>query len=221
MSVFIIKLERQGKPGQGPARLFHGPHWALIVQVLPGRFDSISLNYSLAPPPVLSADVAQLFNSWPTFTLGASIWGISRAVAPHLCCLGFAKSHHERMKSCHRTPHIGWKKLASCVGEVGSGNEGEGRECRVEEEASVCGKAFFFLAWDDLEDAVAFGAISLSMTLLFFILPFPFSWLPLLSSFTPLSSCLFAFHFWCFFFCTLLFFFSCSFLLANEYLQGR
>lgn len=107
------------------ARLCRAP----TVLVLPRRFLLIWLNYCSASPLVLSAAVVQLFNSWPSFTPGGGIWGISWAMSP-LCVVWVLQNPIMILKNqSHLTglPQIGWKKPALCVGEVGSRNDGGAR----------------------------------------------------------------------------------------------
>lgn len=121
MSIFIIKLQRQGKlrPRAWTAALQAS---ALAVSPWPQRFSFILLNYNSAPPLLLRADVGQLFSSWPAFTPGGGILRISWAIALLCVVWDLQKSVMILEGSCQ--PWLRCWKLALCIGSIGAGSTG-------------------------------------------------------------------------------------------------
>lgn len=127
MSVFIIKVERKARR----------PRAELML-----RGDSVqdSLRMSVRGGSSLSRRITAPLHLWRWVPLWCSC-STAGSCSPQVVVFaesveqllsyvlfGLCKipSRSGETKSSPRTPRIGWKKLPSCVGEVGSGSAGEG-----------------------------------------------------------------------------------------------
>lgn len=117
------------KPGQGSALMLRqalpGSHCACLAQEVPPYLAELLLCFTSGAECCRGSAVQQLAFIYPRWWyLRDQLSNVST-----MRCLGFAKSHHdpEKPESSHRTPQIGWKKPALCVGEVGSRNDGGAR----------------------------------------------------------------------------------------------